>query len=236
MLSIAICDDEKSMRDGLSGLLTAYFKDRHREVRISQFEDGKSFERCREQFGLVFLDIRMAGPTGMETARALRKRRFEGLIIFITVLKEYVFEAFEVEAFDYLVKPLEKERFRHTMDRAVKVLDEKEQGRLLIQKGREYRLVAYGEILYCEAIGRKIYLHLKNGEVIDYYAKMEKLEQELGEHFYRCHRSYLIHLRYVNGYEEGAALLEGGGSVPVSRLRGQDFAQRILSYMEEKRR
>ncbi|MDE7260796.1 MAG: LytTR family DNA-binding domain-containing protein, partial [Oscillospiraceae bacterium] len=184
-------------------------------------------------FDVVFLDIRMEQPDGMETARLLRRRNSGSLLIFVTVLRECVFDAFAVDAFDYLVKPLDGSRFRQAMDRALKTLEQRAAKSLVIQRGAACEVVPLAQIEYCEVQGRKIYIHQSGGAVIDYYDRLEALERRLDGRFFRCHRSYLVNLAYIRGYGGGLVTLAKGGTVPVSRTRGRELTLALLRYMKE---
>ena len=176
----------------------------------------------------------MKGMDGMETARRLRADKFQGFLIFITVLKEMVFSSFEVQAYDYLLKPVEEKQFEKTMERLYASMRSVGEDSMLIQKGYEGRIVQKDEIIFCEIIDRKIYLNLASGEVLDYYEQIENLETKLGSHFFRCHRSYLINLRHLKGYKRGVAYMDNGREVPVSRLRSKEFSGVILQYMKNR--
>ena len=162
----------------------------------------------------------MKGINGMETAKRLRQKQFKGFLVFITILAEMVFQSFEVQAYDYLVKPLDEKYFEKTMER------------LLVQKGYKSRIVSFDDIVFCEIINRKIYLHLISSEVIDFYGKIVEFEKKLDNRFFKCHRSFLINLKYLKSYKNGTAYMEGGGEIPVSRLRGREFSDVILQYMK----
>ena len=170
----------------------------------------------------------------METARRLRADKFQGFLIFITVLKEMVFSSFEVQAYDYLLKPVEEKQFEKTMERLYASMRSAGEDSMLIQKGYEGRIVQKDEIIFCEIIDRKIYLNMTSGEVLDYYEQIENLETKLGSHFFRCHRSYLINLKHLKGYKNGTAYMDNGREVPVSRLRSKEFSGVILQYMKNR--
>ena len=174
----------------------------------------------------------MKDMDGMETARRLRENKFRGFLIFITVLKEMVFQSFEVQAYDYLVKPVDEKLFEKTMERCLASIQNTSEDSLLVQKGYEGRIIRKDEIVFCEIIDRKIYLNLASGEILDYYERIEKLETKLDEHFFRCHRSYLINLRHLKGYKNGTAYMDNGREVPVSRLRSKEFSGVVLQYMK----
>lgn len=104
MINIAICDDEKYISDKVKKLALDFFYRKNVEIKISQFGSGEELLRYNKSIDILFLDIQMDGIDGMETARKLRSQNYKGYLIFITVLKEMVFQAFEVQAYDYLVK------------------------------------------------------------------------------------------------------------------------------------
>ena len=233
MIKIAICDDEPYMRDALAFAISDYAKNAEPlTFAISSFTNGSALLTSGGNYDIIFLDIQMENPDGMETAEKLRKSGYSGLLIFITVLKEYVFDAFEVQAFDYLVKPLEKKRFQRTMDRAVKSIQQDTERSLLIQKGNSCMVIPLSQIVYCEIIGRKIYLHLADSQINDYYEKLDKLEAKVDGRFFRCHRSYLVNLDFVRGCSDRQVLLPLCDKIPVSRLREQELLQALLRRMK----
>ncbi len=233
MIRIAICDDEKHMSDQIQELACAFFGRRNRETAIRRFSCGRELLEYDGQIDILFLDIQMKGMDGMETAKRLRAGKFRGFLIFITVLREMVFQSFEVQAYDYLVKPIEEARFEKTMERLLASMCSAGGSSLLVQKGYESRIIQKEDIVFCEIIDRKIYLNLASGEVVDYYERIENLETKLDSRFFRCHRSFLINLGHLRGYKNGTAYMDNGREIPVSRLRGKEFSSVILEYMKD---
>ncbi len=209
-----------------------FFRKKNREISLRTFAGGEELLSYDGQIDILFLDIQMKDMDGMETARKLRAGKFRGFLIFITVLKEMVFASFEVQAYDYLVKPVKKTQFEKTMERLYASMQNAREDSLLVQKGYEGRIIPKGEIVFCEIIDRKIYLNLTSSEVVDYYERIENLETKLGNHFFRCHRSYLINLKHLKGYKNGTAYMDNGREVPVSRLRSKEFSSVVLQYMK----
>lgn len=232
MIRIAICDDEKHMSDHIMSFVSDFFRKKNREITIRTFSSGEELLNYNGQIDILFLDIQMKGMDGMETARKLRADKFRGFLVFITVLKEMVFQSFEVQAYDYLVKPVDKKQFEKTMERLYASMQNASEDSLLVQKGYERRIIREDEIVFCEIIDRKIYLNLASGEVVDYYERIENLETKLDNRFYRCHRSYLINLKHLKGYKNGIACMDNGKEIPVSRLRSKEFSGVVLQYMK----
>ena len=232
MIRIAICDDEKHMSDHIRAMASDFFRKKNREIQLRTFLSGEDLLNYDGQIDILFLDIQMKGMDGLETARKLRADKFRGFLIFITVLKEMVFQSFEVQAYDYLVKPVDEKQFGKTMERLYASMQNASEDSLLVQQGYERRIVPKDEIVFCEIIDRKIYLNLTSGEVVDYYERIENLESKLDSHFFRCHRSYLINLKHLKGYKNGTAYMDNGKEVPVSRLRSKEFSSVVLQYMK----
>ncbi len=232
MIRIAICDDEKHMSAHISTMASDFFRKKNREIQFRIFTSGEELLNYDGQIDILFLDIQMTGMDGLETARKLRADKFRGFLIFITVLKEMVFQSFEVQAYDYLVKPVDEKQFGKTMERLYTSMQNASEDSLLVQKGYEVHIIREDEIVFCEIIDRKIYLNLTSGEVVDYYERIENLESKLDSHFFRCHRSYLINLKHLKGYKNGTAYMDNGKEVPVSRLRRKEFSGVVLQYMK----
>lgn len=236
MINIAICDDEPSMASELELRTKCFFADSGTEADVTKFYDGTSLlESCASaDYDIIFLDIRMNAPDGMETAHELRKHNFGGYLIFVTVLEDHVFDAFEVSAYDYLVKPVADDKFLRTMSRLQKRL---EGSFLTLQRDGESRLINLYDIVYCEVWNRKIYIHTADGDIIDYYGKIEELEKKLNKTnsvFFRCHRSFLINLEHLSGFGKNSAHMQGGAEIPISRLRQKEFGTAVIGHLKGK--
>ncbi len=236
MHSIAVCDDEKYISEKIEKMAKDFFRKKDIDISVVQYSSGEELLESSKGMDITFLDIGMQGMDGIETARRLRAQGYKGFLVFITVLREMVFQSFEVQPFDYLVKPVQEDDFDKTMERLFFAMQDRlapEKGRLLVQKGYESNIISFQDIICCEIIDRKVYLYLNAGEVIDYYDKIENLEKKLDRRFFRCHRSYLINLSHLKSYRNNTAYMADGKEIPVSRLRSREFSNVILQYMRE---
>ena len=235
MIKFAICDDEPAMARELAGYLARYLEEHEvTAYSVSSFSSGRALLEAADGFDVIFLDIQMEEPDGMQTARLLRGQGDHSLLIFVTVLKELVFDAFQVEAYDYLTKPLDAVRFARTMNRALRTLEQRATASIVIQQGSGCEVVPLSDVVYCEVLGRKVYLHKKDGTVTGYYDRLEQLERRVDRRFFRCHRSYLVNLDYVRGCQTGQVLLSQGERIPVSRLRERDLTGALLLHMKKR--
>ena len=235
MIKFAICDDEPAMARELAGYLARYLEEHEvTAYSVSNFSSGRALLEAADGFDVIFLDIQMEEPDGMETARLLRGQGNHSLLVFVTVLMELVFDAFQVEAYDYLTKPLDAARFARTMDRVLQTLEQRTAASIVIQQGSGCEVVPLSDVVYCEVLGRKVYLHKADGTITGYYDRLEQLERRMDRRFFRCHRSYLVNLDHVRGCQAGQVLLSQGERIPVSRLRERDLTGALLLHMKKR--
>ena len=233
-MKIAICDDEKYIRDFIKDCITSELSN----ADILCFESAESFLKANENADIMFLDIQMPGINGMELARRVRFRGSEAVIIFITALEEYVFNAFDVRAFNYLVKPINKDKFIEVLQAAVKeVIDKKKEPideiahekSFIIKSNGISRSIDISEIAFAEVFNRRIVLHMKDNDEIEYYGKMADLEKIVGSDFYRVHRAYLINLSAIQAYNSKAVNVKGI-EIPVARGKYPELVKAFLSF------
>jgi len=234
IINIAIVDDDPRTLAELSRNVSDY-ADKHRlRSSLHLFAGGTELLRSPRRFDLVFLDIQMDDISGMDAAKRLRENGKAGHIIFVTIFNEYVYEAFEVEASDYLLKPIDPARFERTMDRICRSLHTaKEPGLLLPSRGNTFSFLRFSDILYCEARNHKILIR-STTKTSECSLKIDDLKERLDDRFFQCHRSYFINLHYACGYEAGLVALENGEKIPVSRLRAREFSQKMLQHIKER--
>ena len=132
MLRIGVCEDDSKYRESLAFLLEKYLHHRENDLIIEEFSTGDALlqwlEKHQGELDICFLDIEMPGKNGMETARNIRKKDARMLLVFLTGYREYVFDGYEVDALDYLLKPVRERKLQEVLDRARKLLSRKEVG------------------------------------------------------------------------------------------------------------
>lgn len=231
MVRIAICDDEKFFVDELHTQIKNFFLNKRIEYRVTEYLSGKVLAEHAHDYDLIFLDVKMQDQDGFKTAEVLRERGFSGHLIFVTIIKDDMYKAFEYEAFDYLVKPLSQTTFEHTMDRFLRTLQTSGK-QLIITHKNEQLIINSSDVLYCEVINRKINLHITNGNIVEYYGKISELEQRLGGDFFKSHRSYLVNLKYITGYTSNEITLSSGEKLPLSRGRKDALMSALISDID----
>ncbi len=233
MLSIAVCDDEIRECCRLSTMIREFLEERGLSCSLRRFRSGRDLLNAAEKFDLIFLDILMEGVDGMETARRLWERESGSLLVFVSSSRDYVFEAYDVEAFQYLLKPVEAEKLKQVLLRALLKLKKHPQEFLVIQKDRQKRKLFLDDILYFEIRGRVIEAHGTEA-VFSYYGQIGLLEQSLkGKGFFRCHKGYLVNLRHVDGYDRQEAFLDNGERLVIAKRRWEEFGKELLAFMRQ---
>ncbi len=231
MIKIAICDDETVMCEKLKMTVSSILEKWKEEYRIVCHSSAADVLWGPLDFDLLFLDIKMPGIDGMKAAGGLRERGFFGELIFVTAFPEYMPDAFEVEAADYLGKPADRERLERTLKRVLKKLRTDKEESFCIRTANWCRTIPFGEIYYCEVMNRKMFVHTKQG-VVDYYGKMREAEAQAFPYLIRGHRSYLVNPRFLREYVGGEIRMENGERIPVSKNYRQAFMERMLAWME----
>lgn len=258
MLSVAICDDQKNIRTYLSSLV----KEQGTECEITEYASADEYlSECREHVihrwhDLLFLDIEMSDDnaadkngmckatykSGMWLAEQLRSMKLakQPIIIFVTGHEKYVYDAFDVGAFQYLLKPIDEQKFAEVFKRAVGQIaagqnQQREvscQRTLIVPYANDKRAIALTDIYYMESQGHKIVLYLKN-EKLEYYAKIGELEKELQGQFYRIHKGYLINLSHVEGYNKTEVTMTNGDKLLISKYKYDDFRNAYVDFISE---
>lgn len=199
----------------------------------------------REEIDILFLDISMEGMDGIAIAEQIRKRMVEKdeavwgslpLLIFVTGYPEYMPKAFSVNAFQYLLKPVDERAFEEVFKQAVReyrYLKSKrsaEPKEVLLRDKNVTRSVATDDIFYIESNNRKVIVHMRD-EIIECYGKIGELEQELKEGFFRIHKGYLVNMKYVEGYNRTEVRVKNGSILLLSKYKYQDFAKAYLEFI-----
>lgn len=227
-MRIAVCDDERELRRELADRIERLYPG----AEIAEYSSGEELIMGGTDSDIIFLDIGMDGLDGMQTARVLRKNGCRAVIIFVTAFEDRVFDAFDVGAFNFLVKPVSDDRFEEVLKKAVEsCVNGDTAGRderyITVKSGRVSTKLALSEIMYAEVLDRKLTLHTLNGEV-EYYGRLSELENCTDDSFFRTHRAYLINLRYLEKYTSSEVTMENGDTVLLAKQR---YSALVKAYM-----
>ncbi len=236
MYTIAFCDDDLKELAYVKNCLEQYQKVRTSVTyQTDCFANAQALlEKIRSENympDILLLDIFMPGKNGIEAAEEIRRLGCAKPIIFLTASTEHALYAFGVDAVQYLVKPLQQEKFFHAMDTAANVLHSAKESRIVLKAARGVRQVHPREIIYCESQKNYQVLYLKSEELRvrmtagQLWEMLEKFPQ-----FDRCGRSYILNMDHIVSVKQDEILLDDGSTVYIPRNKAADFKKRYFSY------
>ena len=231
MFRMVIVEDNETERERMRAYVTAYASDRGLDIDLQVFTDGKYLlENYPAQTDLILLDIDMEFVSGIDAARKIRSFDTNVQILFVTRMVQYALEGYEVDAADFIVKPLPYEQFEVKMDRVMKKIRLSRPRFLKVICGKEERLLRIQHILCIEALNKKTIIHMKDGTDLEISQPLKVLEKALAEEpFFRCHNAFLVNMTYVQSFSASDVCLPGR-MVPVSKYRKREFLQALTGF------
>lgn len=230
-VQVAVADDDPVIAAKIQDLILA--EDPHADVAV--YRSGEEMLLAGRPFDIVYLDIRMEGADGIETARRLQRRQKDALLIFVSGLRDSVFDALDVHPFHFLLKPLDPERFRRTYREARQAADrfrEESGGRFLVKTRQGSVLIPHRDILYIESRSHKLEVHTAE-QVYEMYGTLSQAEADLGRDFYRTHRAYLVNLDWVKSYHSDCVVLRNGERIYLSRKKHGKFVKDYMWFLQD---
>jgi len=233
-LRIAICDDEEYYREYMKKMMEEYLIKKRVLFDIDTYMDGIGlFQRKSNlyKYDVIFLDIGMPDKNGMETAYEIRKNNSEVDIVFITIIKQYVFEGYKVGAVRYIMKKDMEQLLPECLDALLqKHLRSGRKMKFPFVKGE--RTVRLEDILCIEIQSHRLRFTLKD-EILYMYGQIGKLELQLADcYFVRCHQSFLVNLQHIASINNYIICLSNGTEIPVSRAKSIEVKNCYLRYKE----
>lgn len=231
MITVAICDDSKKIRESMRKSLEEYAVEKQEDIHICVFCNGEELvEQYNEHCDLMFLDIKMPGMNGIEAAQRIRMVDKKVKIIFLTSLIEYAIEGYSVNATNYILKPMGKHRLFMEIDRCLEEMKEQEEPFLVIHNDKGDYKILIKEIRYIETCNRNILIHTKEEAHICYW-KLGEMEKRIGKYgFVRNHASYLVNLCHVEHVEKLEIKVTGDKRIPLSKGKKKDFMEQLAEY------
>lgn len=230
MLRFAIAEDMDAERAQLSAFLKRYLEDHGLEGAILPFSSGEALlEGCPAEPDGIFLDIEMDGMNGMECARRIREFDREVTLIFVTNMVQFALEGYEVNAADFMVKPITYDSFALRMDRLMARLDRRRERFLTVRQGVQTLRINTGEIAYIESLNKKTILHKVSGKTVTCAEALYTLEKTLEKGFFRCHNAFLVNLDRIEALGTGEITIRGE-RIPISKYRKKEFLAVLANH------
>lgn len=230
----AIVEDDKRAEETLAQFIDRFSKENGDEISVKAFPEASSFlKEGSSSFDLLFLDIEMPGDkNGLDLAREIRKSDSRVVILFVTQMAQYALQGYEVDALDFLVKPVNYYSFAMKMNKVIRYLSltQNKKETVILRVNHDTKLLSR-DIYYVEVVNHDLYYHTTHGE---YHARdaLKNVEKKLeGLPFSRCHVDYLVNLDYVSGIEKNEVVLTSGDRLAMPRSRRNDFLADLNRYL-----
>ena len=220
MLRIALCDDNHLQQDFTKELIDAYLAEREIDNPVvTLFYSGYELLKAarEEPYDIYLLDMVMPDINGIETATMLRMQKDTGLIIFLTGAVEYAVQSYDVDAFYYLLKPVDTQKLYRILDKAREIVRERSMGstfRIKLAKGSVADL-PYSDVAYITMENRSVSYHLKDGRVVCGAGVRGKFKEETAQ--FSSERGFapagvttMINLKYIDTMDKQSVLLNDG--------------------------
>lgn len=233
MIRIAIVEDEEIYIKQLQELIVRYERESGRKFKITFFSDGEDItENYGGQYDIILMDIQMKFMDGMTAAEKIRALDQEVIIMFITNMIQYAIRGYEVDAMDYIVKPVEYFSFSQKLDKAIGRMKKQKQVYFTVTTENGLQKLAVSDIYYIESQAHNAIYRTIKGDFIS-RATMKELENMMCEYgFFRCGKGYLVNLKHVDGVFGGNCIIRDE-KIPISRIKKKEFMEQLLKYMNE---
>lgn len=229
-MDIAICDDDKNILQYLKKKIEIILED---NCQITTFESGydliEYIDSDISNPDIIFMDIDLKEHLGIDVAKKIQQKFNNIKIIFITGYVSYVEDIFEVETLYYPAKPINEEKLKKALNKAMEVIKVNKEEILNIKT--EVVSINLNDVNYIESHLRTVIMHCgKIKKTI--YKKLNEIENILPEKFIRCHQSYIVNMEKVNILTTNKFILKSGDKVPVSQSKYKDTKEKFLNYLE----
>lgn len=232
-MKIVIVEDEMTQQKLLSSYISKALDEKRIPFDLQVYSDAETFlKNYEEGTSIVFMDIELPGINGMVASKRLRAMDNETVLIFVTNMAQFAIQGYEVDATDFIVKPINYYSFSMKLDKALRILGKRNPTKtILLPSHGEEKAVATKDILYVEVVNHDLFYHTVDAEY-KVHASMKKAVEDLKDlPFSRCHIGYLVNLAHVKEANKSEVILSNGTSLSMPRTRRKEFLADLASYL-----
>lgn len=228
---IAIVEDDLNSYQLLEKYLKDYVNDKNFKIQVFPFHTALEFKNSSfKNFDIIFMDIELPDGNGMELAEELRKENQNSMLIFVTNLAQYAINGYSVNAFDFILKPINYYSFVMKMDAAFKHLNYYAKKELIVKVYHNIKKVDISSIKYIEISNHSLTFYTVN-ETFKITGSLKSIEKELSpQSFAMCNQCYLVNLKYVTEIKDFIVYL-GNDKLLMSRPKRKSFLQAFNNYL-----
>lgn len=236
-MKIGICDDDNQELLHISRLMDEYSSCSSAEEEIDFHSFGSSIElisqiEAGKHFDVFLLDIMMPNINGIELAAEIRNKNHVAKIIFLTSSPEFAVDSYSVGAFNYLLKPIQKDKLFPVLEKASNEVCSHLKQSIVVKTQTCLTKIFIHEVVFVEVIGRTVYFHRKNGEVLESTSTISQAEAVLliDKRFVKPHRSYIVNLDHIKNLSQDGLIMTSNHFIPVSRNVFKEVKQAYINH------
>ena len=231
MPRIAVVDDQPDMRQQLCSMIDQYSRENNCMLEVTTFSDGAQIitNYCKG-FDIIFLDIEMPELGGMDAAERIRTVDPDVVLVFVTNMAQYAIRGYEVDALDFVLKPVNYYQFSTKLARALQRVQRRKGGQIALQTAGGVQLLNTEDIYWLETRDRKLHYHFSAG-IWSVRSSLQNAEMQLAPyHFAKCNQCYLVNLRYVRAVQNDMVQV-GEDRLEFSRRQRAAFLAAGAAYV-----
>lgn len=231
MIRIAVVEDDDNSASLLQTYIERYQQAHAADCQLVFFKNGLDFiSDYQPIYDVIFMDIKMPHLDGMEAAKQLRECDEETALIFITSMAQYAIRGYEVNALDFMLKPVKYYDFEMKLKKAIHYIEKHKDTKITINSGDIIKRVSVRDLYYIEVINHTLIYHTES-QAYQAYGQLKNLEETLAPcNFAKCNSCYLVNLRHITEVRPNSILI-GSDEIPISRRRKKDFMKSLADYM-----
>lgn len=238
MLHIAVCDDNIDELSNMAHLVNEYRLSRNLNCEYAVFHNGFDLISALEkgkQFSFYCLDIIMPAYTGIEVAKEIRQFDKNAPIVFFTSSHEFALESYSVNAINYVLKPVTKEKFFFTIDKVLEHLKIEQDEAIVVKSSDGIQRILLSNLVYAEVEGRDVFYHLISGKKIECAEPFLPVCEKLLKYgkFIKTHRSYIINMQYIDAIGINTLIMQNKLSVPIAQGKTREIKEKYLAFQME---
>lgn len=231
MINIAIVEDNKTDSSALLDFLERRFSETGKPYCARVYESAMTLLENKLKYDIIFMDIELPIVNGMEASRRIRQFDKNVIIIFVTNLAQFALEGYEVNAFDFVVKPITYYNFSIKLNRAVELLERNGGVKVEARTKQGIFYLDAADIKYVEIADHSLIYHTSDKNIVatGHLYEVESVLEKAG--FARCNRCYLVNLKYVKTVRDNIICISGGDELLISRNRKKEFLESLADYL-----